>query len=83
MAWHNERNPPITVGELIEQLSALDPSLGVLVEGYEGGLSSPVIEPADSFTHQPDTSGLFGDYDRDIVGTYRAVVLARDPWETY
>ena len=38
----------MTVGELIEKLQKFDPSMRVMVDGYEGGLEDPQ-EPRQNF----------------------------------
>jgi hypothetical protein len=40
-----EYSPParLTVGELVEELSELDPTMLVLVNGYEGGYQAPSV----------------------------------------
>lgn len=79
-------NPRVTVGQLVAALSELDPALGVLVEGYEGGYTSPRIDGPSDFAVSPwqQESALFGEYDEvdetDERSTddYRAIVLTRD-----
>ena len=54
-------NKIATVGELIEALKAFDPSLPVLVDGYEGGMREP-YPPRQVMARDggKDAHGLFG-----------------------
>ncbi|WEX10299.1 hypothetical protein [Chelativorans sp. AA-79] len=70
----------MTVGELIEQLSKVDPSLPVLVDAYEDGYESPSsiaiarVTPAD----RDDGEYWQGEYDlAEGDAGEQALVIAR------
>ncbi len=76
-----ERRPRLTVGALIAALGAFDPTLMVVVDAYEMGLSTPEPPVALTVDRLEFGGGMFGDFrqhDHDDNGTPISVVyLAR------
>lgn len=79
----DERRPRITVGEMIALLGKFDPSLPIVVDAYEMGLSSPrpprlysiTLDVADEYG-----GGMFGDFEDAGHGSpdaFDAVYLER------
>jgi hypothetical protein len=81
MIERKERRPRITVGELIAQLRQLDPSLPVLVDGYEEGMETPEPPEVGWFApsrHRPSWyEGDFESASESEAGAFRAVLLSR------
>lgn len=73
-----------TVADLIAELQKLDPSLPVLVQGYEGGYTSFSISEDEVFYHP---SAYCGEYEKtkwarpegDEEQPFRALLLERGP----
>lgn len=71
----------MNVGELIDDLKKLDPSLPVLVQGYEGGacdLQRVFLASAELNIHTGDEAWIFGPHEiDDIDGGVPVVYLPR------
>jgi len=53
----------MTVKELIEKLSELDPELHVFIPGYEGGYNYADVSKPDSFCLNVNTAWYYGSHE--------------------
>lgn len=66
----------MTVGELIEKLQTLDPTLEVFVRGYEGGYEDVNTEfEIETFRKNAHTSWYYGKREQDDSGDVEGIVL--------
>ena len=66
----------MTVGELIEKLQTLDPTLEVFIHGYEGGYADVNTEfEIETFRKNVNTEWYYGPHEQDDSGDIKAIVL--------
>ena len=66
----------MTVGELIEKLQTLDPSLEVFVNGYKGGYEDVNTEfEIRTFRKNINTEWYYGPHEQDYSGDVKGIVL--------
>lgn len=66
----------MTIGELIEKLQTLDPTLEVFVRGYEGGYEDVNTEfEIGTFRKNVNTEWYYGKHEHDDSGDVEGIVL--------
>jgi|15BtaG_2_1085339.scaffolds.fasta_scaffold00331_16 hypothetical protein len=75
--YSTEATYAVTVGELIEKLNQLDPSIHVLVKGYEGGLDDVGRNtPVQQYNRDTNTDAwYYGKHDISEDGKFDCIVL--------
>ena len=69
----------MTVGELIQALSAYPKNLPVLTRGYESGYDQSVVCTMTKVTHYPDNPWYEGSYQKEDDSTLDVVIIYNDP----
>lgn len=75
--YSTQQTQIVTVGDLTEMLGRLDPSIHVLVLGYEGRLNDIDRDPPiEQYNRNTNTSTwYYGNHERDEDGKYDCIVL--------
>lgn len=75
MGLLKEKKGIVTVKDLMDQLSELDPNLYVFIPGYEGGYRFPVLKLGQEFTLNKNSEWYYGPHEATTGSGIKGITL--------